>query len=127
MPSSAAKATAVPSRSRECGQTAAPLALTEKKTMSICPLCHHVIAPARLNLPPIKGRILEAVARYPDISAERLREIIWAGDPNGGPEDRKVLHVHVHQLNKTLAPHGVVVRARKGAGAGYRLRERASD
>jgi hypothetical protein len=50
-----------------------------------------------------------------------LRDIIWANDPNGGPEDPKTLHVHVHQLNKLLAPHRMCVRANKGAGATYRL------
>jgi hypothetical protein len=89
---------------------------------AICPCCGQPILPEGLRLPPIKARILDAVQRHPGISAERLRGIVWQADPNGGPEDRKVLHVHVSQLNSRLAPFGVMVRAPKGAGAGYRVR-----
>lgn len=87
-----------------------------------CPCCGQPAVPETLPLPPVKRRILEAVRRRPGISAEDLRTAVWADDPGGGPEDRKVLHVHVHQLNKLLAPFGVAVRAPKGAGAGYRIR-----
>jgi hypothetical protein len=92
--------------------------------MTTCPQCRQPIAPAGIRLPPIKQRILKAVVAHPDISAEELRSIVWRDDPNGGPEDRKVIHVHVHQLNRLLTPYGLVVRASKGAGAGYRLQER---
>jgi DNA-binding response OmpR family regulator len=70
-------------------------------------------------LPPIKQRIFEAVRRRPGISAEELRGVVWADDPNGGPEDRKVLHVHVSQLNHRLAAYGIMVRSQ---GGGYRIR-----
>ena len=89
---------------------------------AICPCCGQPILPEGLSLPPIKRRILDAVQRRPCISAEELRGVVWASDPSGGPEDRKVLHVHVFQLNQRLAPYGVMVRAPKGAGAGYRVR-----
>jgi hypothetical protein len=84
-----------------------------------------IISAEEFQLPPIKRRIFDAVAKSPGISAERLREIVWADDPNGGPEDRKCLHVHVHQLNKLLLPFGLMVRAPFGAGAGYRIKRRA--
>ena len=70
-------------------------------------------------MPPIKERILAAVKRRPGISAEELRCVVWADDPNGGPEDRKVLHVHVCQLNRLLAPLGIQVRSQ---GGGYQVR-----
>ena len=70
-------------------------------------------------LPPIKQRIFEAVRRRPGISPEELRGVVWADDPNGGPEDRKVLHVHVNQLNHLLAPLGIMVRSQ---GGGYQIR-----
>jgi hypothetical protein len=86
---------------------------------AICLQCGQPLPPAGLRLPPIKQRIFEAVQRHPDISAERLRDLVWADDPSGGPEDRKVLHVHVNQLNHLLAPHGIMVRAQ---GGGYQIR-----
>jgi hypothetical protein len=85
----------------------------------ICSPCGQPIPPTGLRLPPIKQRIFEAVQRHPDISAETLRCIVWADDPAGGPENRKVLHVHVSQLNHLLAPLGIMVRSR---GGGYRIR-----
>ena len=94
-----------------------------KSKPAVCPCCGQPVVPNGLRLPPIKRRILDAVQRCPGISAGELRDVIWAADPNGGPEDRKVLHVHVHQLNQRLAPYGVMVRAPKGAGAGYRVRQ----
>jgi hypothetical protein len=88
------------------------------RSPNICPTCQQVIPPEGLRLPPIKRRIYDAVQRHPDINAEELRCLVWADDPNGGPEDRKVLHVHVSQLNHLLAPHGVMVRSQ---GGGYRI------
>jgi hypothetical protein len=85
----------------------------------ICSYCGQVIPPKGLRLPRIKQAIFEAVQRRPDISADQLREIVWADDPNGGPEDRKCLHVHVSQLNHLLAPLGIMVRSQ---GGGYRIR-----
>ena len=89
----------------------------------ICSQCGQPIPPTGLRLPPIKQRIYEAVQRHPDITAEELRCLVWADDPNGGPEDRKVLHVHVSQLNQMLAPHGIMVRSQ---GGGYRIRSSTS-
>jgi hypothetical protein len=86
---------------------------------NICSHCGQPIPPTRLRLPPIKQRIYDAVQCRPDISAEQLRCLVWANDPNGGPEDRKCLHVHVSQLNHLLAPHGIMVRSQ---GGGYRIR-----
>ena len=89
----------------------------------ICEKCGQPIAPMTLRLPPIKQRIYEAVQRHPDISAEELRCLVWADDPNGGPEDRKCLHVHVAQLNVLLRSLGIMVRAQ---GGGYRVRSASS-
>jgi hypothetical protein len=43
---------------------------------------------------------------------------VWDG-ADGGPEDRKVLHVHVHQLNRLLLPFGLRVRGSRFYG--YRV------
>ena len=70
-------------------------------------------------LPPIKQRIFDIVHQRPGISAKELRCTVWADDPSGGPEDRKVLHVHISQLNVLLAPLGICVRSE---GGGYQVR-----
>jgi hypothetical protein len=85
----------------------------------ICASCGQVIPPTGLRLPKINQRIYDGIRRRPGITAAALRDLVWADDPNGGPEDRKVLHVHVNQLNSLLAPHGVYVRSE---GGGYVFR-----
>jgi hypothetical protein len=89
--------------------------------MNICPTCGQPIAPTGLPLSPIKARILALVQRRPGIDAQTLRELIWANDPNGGPENAKAIHVHVNQLNRILASQGI--RIRGSHGGGYRLQK----
>jgi hypothetical protein len=89
-------------------------------TSKICPCCGQPMVPTDLVLPPVKARILELVRRRPGIDAATLRALVWANDPTGGPEDRKVLHVHVHQLNDLLCVHGIQVRGSRTSG--YRVR-----
>jgi hypothetical protein len=86
----------------------------------ICPACGQVIPPQELpRLPPIKRRIYDAVCKRPGITAQELRDWVWIDDANGGPlTDKKCLHVHVAQLNRLLASHGIVVRS---TGGGYRV------
>ena len=86
----------------------------------ICSQCGQVIAPKGLRLPPIKARIFEVVKRRPGITAQQLRDWVWADDTDGGPlTDTKCLHVHVAQLNALLRPFGIAVRSQ---GGGYQIR-----
>ena len=87
----------------------------------VCPACGAPILPGGLRLPPVKQRILTAVQRHREIDAKTLRGIGWGDDPNGGPENRKTLAVHIWQLNQLLKPHGIAVHAGRGAGATYRI------
>jgi hypothetical protein len=50
-------------------------------------------------------------------------EFVYREDPDGGPLNaHKVIHVVVHNLNRRLAEHGVIIRATRGVGALYSLR-----
>src|SRR5215472_2797458 len=87
----------------------------------ICESCGQpVIQPTELpSLPPIKQRIFDAVRRRPGITAQELRDWVWADDIDGGPlTDTKCLHVHVAQLNTLLRPLGIMVRSQ---GGGYQI------
>ena len=97
----------------------APLVLPQAKAANprICSRCGQPFLPP-LALPPMKRKILDAVRRQPGIDAENLRIAVWTG-PDGGPEDPKVLHVHIHQLNRLLAPFEIRVRGSRTYG--YRL------
>jgi hypothetical protein len=84
----------------------------------ICPTCRQPIVPPVPDLTPIKRCILDTVKRRPGISAEELRGIVWSG-PDGGPECRHTIFVHIAQLNNALRPHGICLRSE---GGGYRFR-----
>ena len=84
-----------------------------------CPTCGQPVVSNDLILPPIKARIFELVRQRPGIDAETLRTLVWEDDPAGGPEDRKGLHVHVHQLNDLLRVHRIQVRGSRSGG--YRV------
>ena len=87
----------------------------------ICSQCGQVIPPEGPHLPPIKEKIYAAVKRRPGITAQQLRDWIWADDIDGGPlTDTKCLHVHVAQLNALLRPLGIMVRSQ---GGGYQIRD----
>jgi hypothetical protein len=91
--------------------------------MNLCEACGQPIITAdELTLPPIKQRIFDAVRRRPGIDSESLRALVWADDPAGGPENPKVLHVHIHQLNQLLEKRGIAVRGSHSGG--YHVRRR---
>ena len=88
-----------------------------------CPHCGQPTIPP-MTLPPTKRRILDAVRRRPGIDSEELRACVWADDPDGGPETWSCLYVHIWQLNRLLAPHGIAVRGSHSDG--YRIIGNAS-
>src|SRR5262249_53603903 len=77
-----------------------------------------------LHLSPVKQRIFEAVHARPGISAKELRDVVWGDHPHGGREGPKNLHVHIHQMNRRLAAHGLRIRGSRLHG--YRLIEVSS-
>src|SRR5262249_24953832 len=93
---------------------------------TICKACGQpVIQPSELPpLSPIKRRIFDAVRRRPGITAQELRDWVWADDIDGGPlTNTKCLHVHVAQLNTLLRPFGIAVRSQ---GGGYQILQQRS-
>lgn len=65
-----------------------------------------------------QARIFQAVAQRPGILASQLREIVWAHDIDGGPEDFKALHVHIHGANKRLKQFNLAIRGVRGDHVG---------
>jgi len=88
------------------------------RQVEVCSCCGQPIVPPVPDLTPLKRRILDTVQRLPGISAEELRGIVW-DDPSGGPECRHTIFVHISQLNRALALHGLTMRSE---GGGYRIR-----
>ena len=90
----------------------------------ICESCGQpVIQPTELPpLTPIQQTIFDTVRRRPGITAAGLRDIVWQLDPNGGPESRNTIFVHISGLNNRLVPLNICVRSE---GGGYRIRSAA--
>jgi DNA-binding response OmpR family regulator len=85
-----------------------------------CPECGQPIAPD-VELSPILSRIYEFVRRHPRCTRDQIIDHVYADDPNGGPESRHTIAVHIYRLNRVLRPYGIVVRATKGHGANYSI------
>ena len=65
----------------------------------------------------MKRRILKAVksAGSRGILSDDLFELLYGGDPNGGPlMGKKAMYVLINQLNKNLASRGLRVNAPRG-------------
>lgn len=92
-----------------------------------CPCCGSMtpITPEviRARLPGVKRRIYDIVRkRHPSgISAKILTELVYADDPEGGPESTNCVHVHVGHINKIISDYGWQIKARRGASDGYKL------
>jgi DNA-binding response OmpR family regulator len=83
-----------------------------------CETCGQPIPP-QLELTPIQTRIYETL-KTSHRTADQLREIVWADDPDGGPACLKTIHVHISHLNRRLRPYGFVIRV-PWRGMPYRL------
>jgi hypothetical protein len=76
-----------------------------------CPTCERPLVPdPAWHLPPIQKRILTLMERHGEIHREVLWTAIYGSDPNGGPESRQTLDVHINQLNKNLRHYGIAIR-----------------
>jgi hypothetical protein len=97
----------------------------EQDFMKTCVTCGQPIIPEDgMRLSQTQQRIFDAVRRGGEISPRDLADIVWADDPNGGPDNPCALKAHVFYLNQKLAALGLVVRAGKGAGAVYQIKKR---
>ena len=74
----------------------------------ICASCGQIVPP-RIELPPIKQRIYDALVKRPRTSDE-LREIAGGYFPDHQPESRSCIYKHISQLNQYLKPRNLIVR-----------------
>ena len=92
-----------------------------------CPCCG---APVRVEawkkalsvLTPQQRRIAEIVASRPGIRMIEVADLVYADDPDGGPEWAEAsLAVQTCRANARLAPFGFAIRAGRGCRNGYRV------
>lgn len=82
--------------------------------------------PKGVRLPKVQLAIFEAIrkAGKHGIARARVREVVYADDPEGGPEFDNVISVHVQRINKALNPAGLKIQSSRGRGNScYKLLE----
>jgi hypothetical protein len=80
----------------------------------LCAICHRPMFrdSDALLVTPIQKRILDLMQQSCEIAPDILYQALYGGDPDGGP-GTKTLDLHIHQLNKRLRSHGIVIQKRK--------------
>lgn len=72
----------------------------------------------------LRQRIYDYMVKYKTATSERLLNIIYADDRDGGPENaNSSLHVTICKMNKILRAYGYQIRGKRGRGAFYRFVE----
>jgi hypothetical protein len=72
---------------------------------------------------PVRQRIVDLIAGPPDgITRGELLDLVYAADPNGGPNNPNTISVLIKHANEELAAKGFRIEsAWLGRGARYRL------
>ena len=84
-----------------------------------CPTCGQSIMPNDY-LPPLKQKIVEALAERPR-TAEELRKIIGTFSPRlDNPSNTTTIYTHLYQLRRRLLRSGLTIR-NSGANKPYHL------
>jgi hypothetical protein len=74
-------------------------------------------------LRPVRQRIVDSIANRPDgITRNEILDLVYGGDPNGGPDNPNTISVLIKHANAELAVQGFrILPAWRGRGARYRL------
>ena len=94
----------------------------------VCPQCQRPLPPALPVHGPVRQRIVDLIASRSDagITRHELLDLVYANDPNGGPDTENVISVLVKKANNDLAPLGYCITATGGPGSRYHLQRRSS-
>jgi hypothetical protein len=88
-----------------------------------CPACRRPFPPLLVVHGPVRQRVVDLIANRPDgITRAELLDLVYADDPNGGPDTPNTISVLVKNANAELAALGYRIEpAWRGRGARYRL------
>ena len=108
---------------RGTDQATRPRGSKEYITMEICPTCGQTIPPRFQITGRVSRRLVEIVVKRRDgITRGELTALLYAEDPNGGPQSENIVSVLIHNINEQLAPQGYRIRGiRGGPGSRYYL------
>ena len=93
------------------------------RRLRLCPTCRRPFPPHLVVHGPVRQRIVDLIANRPDgITRGELLDLVYADDPNGGPDNPNTISVLIKHANKELAAQGFRIEpAWLGRGARYRL------
>lgn len=91
--------------------------------MKCCPTCGQQLPPKLVVHGTVRQRIVDILAARPHgYTSTELMGLVYADDPDGGPDDSVALRVSIYNANKELAKHGYRIKATNpGRGARYQL------
>ena len=72
---------------------------------------------------PVSARLVELIADNPGINGRELMRKLYADDPDGGPDNLKIIGVLVFKARQRLRLDGYWIESSTGRGGGYRIRE----
>lgn len=91
----------------------------------VCPHCGALMpVPGLFGQARVRQRIFDYIRAHPGCAREEIVGAVYAADPNGGPLERSTLSVHIHNMQGTLASHGMRIESVRGRhGGAYRVVE----
>ena len=94
-----------------------------RRRPQLCPTCRRPYPPRLVVHGPVRQRIVNLVASRPDgITRGELLDLVYADEPNGGPDNPNTISVLIKHANEELAAQGFCIEpAWLGPGARYRL------
>jgi hypothetical protein len=89
----------------------------------ICPTCHRPLPPMLTVSGQIRQRIVDVIANRPDgITRGEIFALVYAEDPNGGPNSPNTVSILIKRANAELAGQGYrITPAWPAHGGRYRL------
>ena len=93
------------------------------RRLRLCPTCRRPYPPRLIVHGPVRQRIVNLVASRPDgITRGELLDLVYADEPNGGPDNPNTISVLIKHANEELVAQGFRIEpAWLGRGARYRL------
>jgi hypothetical protein len=97
--------------------------IMNRRRPQLCPTCRRPYPPRLVVHGPVRQRIVNLIASRPDgITRGEILDLVYADDPNGGPDNPNTVSVLIKHANAELAAQGFRIEpAWLGPGARYRL------
>lgn len=70
----------------------------------------------------MQRRLVDVLSKAPDgLEINRVKELLYSNDPDGGPETNNIIAVMASQINRKMSKHGLKIKSSGGRFAIYSL------